>query len=55
MKSSLVAQLVKNPPAMQETAVWFLSLDIGEGIGLPTPAFLGFFGGSYGEESTCNV
>ena len=27
----------------------------GEGIGLPTPAFLGFFGGSYGEKSTCNV
>jgi len=27
----------------------------GEGIGLPTPAFLGFLGGSYGEESTYNV
>ena len=24
LKASLVAQLVKNPPAMQETPVWFL-------------------------------
>ena len=27
----------------------------GEGIGLPTPGFLGFPGGSYGKESTCNA
>ena len=26
-----------------------------EGIGLPTPGFLGFPGGSAGKESTCNV
>ena len=25
--ASLVPQLVKNPPAMQETPVWFLDLD----------------------------
>ena len=25
--ASLVAQLVKNPPAMQETPVWFLGLE----------------------------
>ena len=27
----------------------------GEGIGLPTPVFLGFHGGSTGKESACNV
>ena len=27
----------------------------GEGIGLPTPVFLGFPGGSDDKESTCNV
>ena len=33
----LVAQLVKNPPAMQETLVQFLGLErsSGEGIGYP--------------------
>ena len=52
----LVAQLVKNLPAMQET--WFDSW-----VGkipwrrdrLPTPVFLGFPCGSTGKESTCNV
>ena len=24
MQASLIAQLVKNPPAMKETVVWFL-------------------------------
>ena len=34
--ASLIAQLVKNPPAMQETTVWFLSgRSAGEGIGYP--------------------
>ena len=55
--ASLVAQLVKNPPAMQENLVRFL------GCGkipwrrdrLPTPVFLGFPGGSVGKESACNV
>ena len=32
-RASLVAQLVKNPPAMQETLVWFLGLIPGEQIG----------------------
>ena len=32
---SLIAQLVKNPPAMQETPVWFLGRSAGEGISYP--------------------
>ena len=54
--ASLVAQLVKNLPAMQET--WFNSW-IGKICWrrdrLPTLIFLGFPGGSDGKESTCNV
>ena len=54
--SSLIAQLVKNPPAMQET--WFDSW-----VGkihwrrdrLPTSVFLGFPCGSAGKESACNA
>ena len=42
--ASLIAQLVKNPPAMQKTPVQ-----------LPTPVFLGFLCGSAGKESACNV
>ena len=42
--ASLIAQLVKNPPAMQKTQVQ-----------LPTPVFLGFLCGSAGKESACNV
>ena len=36
-RASLVAQLVKNPPAMQETPVRFLGWEnpIGEGISYP--------------------
>ena len=45
-----VAQLVKNPPAMQETPVQFLGHR-----GIPTPVFLGFPGGSHGKESACNA
>ena len=53
--ASLVVQLVKNPPAMQET--WFHSwvrkipwrLDR-----LPTPVLLGFPGGSHCKEAACN-
>ena len=44
--ASLVAQLVKNLPAMQETLV--------QRDRLPTPEFLGFPGGSAGKESICN-
>ena len=50
----LVAQLVKSPPAMQETPVRFMGqkdpLDKG-----PTPVFMGFPGSSDGKEFTCNV
>ena len=52
--ASLVAQLVKNPPAMQETPVGFLA----QGSPLEkgwTPVFLGFPGGSDNIESTCNT
>ena len=39
--ASLVAQLIKNPPAMQETLVWFLGWeDPLEKDRLPTPVFL---------------
>ena len=50
-RASPVAQLVKNPPAMQETLVQFLSgEDLLEKNRLPTPIFLGFPGGSAGKE-----
>ena len=54
--ASLIAQLVKNPPAMQETPVWFLGWEKspGEGIGYHS-VFLGFSGSSAGKESACNV
>ena len=55
-RASQVAQLVKNPFAMQETLVQFLCWeDPLERDSLPTPVFLGFLGGSDGKESTCNV
>ena len=52
----MIAQLVKNPPAVQET--WFHSWV--EKIrwrkdSLPTPVFLGFSCGPAGKESTCNM
>ena len=47
IKASLVAQMVKNLPAMQETPVWFLGReDPWRRDRLPTPVFLGFPGGS---------
>ena len=50
------AQLVKNPPAMQETPVWFLGWeDPFEKQWLPAPVFLGFPCGLTDKESTCNV
>ena len=53
---SLVAQLVKNLPAMQETPVRFLGHeDSLERDRLPTPVFLGFPSGSAGKESACNA
>ena len=54
--AALVAQLVKNLPAMQETLVQFLDRkDPQRRDRLPTPGFLGFPGGSDGKESTCSV
>ena len=51
--TSLLAQPVKNPPAIQ---FWFLGWkDPWRRDGLPTPVFLGFPGGSDGKESTCNA
>ena len=52
-QASQVAQLVKNPPAMQETSCigkfpWRRDR-------LPTPVFLGFPGGSGDKESAYNV
>ena len=54
--ASLVAQLVKNPPAMQETQFdsWVGKI-CGRRNRLPTPVFLGFPGGSDGKESICHV
>ena len=49
---SLVAQLVKNPPAMHKTLVRFLSQDDPlEKNKLPILVFLGFPGGSDDKES----
>ena len=54
--ASLVTQLVKNLPAMQETLVRFLGWkDPLERVRLPTPVLLDFPGGSDSKESTCNV
>ena len=56
MRASLVAQLVKNPPAMQETLVQFLGREdpAGEGMGYPLQYSWASLGGSDGKESTCN-
>ena len=51
-----MAQLVKNPPAMQETPVQFLGQeDPWRRDRLPTPVFWGFPCGSAGKESACNA
>ena len=53
--TSLVAQLVRNLPAMQKTMVQFLGWEDPWGRDkLPTPVFLGFPGGSDSKESACN-
>ena len=54
--ASLTAQLVKNPPAMQETQMdsWVRKIRWRRDR-LPTPVFLGFPGGSTGEESACKA
>ena len=53
---SIVAQLVKNPPAVQETQFesWVGKICWRKGR-LPTPVFLGFPYGSAGKEFACNV
>ena len=54
--ASLIAQLVKNPPAMQETLVQFLGWEDRQRRNRPpTPVFLGFLYGSAGKESACNA
>ena len=54
--ASFIAQLVKNPPAMQETPDQFLGQeDRWRRDRLPTPVFLDFPCVSAGKESTCNV
>ena len=54
--TSLVAQLVKNLPAMQETLVRFLGQKVHwRRDRQPTPVFLGFPCGSAGKEFTCNA
>ena len=54
--ASLVAQLVKNLPAVQETQLdsWVRKIHWTRNR-LPTPVFLGFPGGSAGKESACSV
>ena len=56
VRASLVAQQVKNPPAVQETRVnsWVGKIPWRRDR-LPTPVFLGYSGGSDGKESACNV
>ena len=57
IQASLVAQLVKNPPAMQETP--FFDSWVGKfpwrRDRLSTPVFMDFPHGSDGKESTCSV
>ena len=55
-RASLIAQLVKNRPAMQETLFnsWVRKIPWRRDR-LPTPVFLGFLCGSAGKESTCNA
>ena len=54
--ASLIAQLVKNPPATQETQLdsWVGKIHWRRDR-LPTPVFLGFHCGSTGKESACSV
>ena len=52
--ASLITQLVKNLPAMQETLVQFLGQEDPLEKGW-APVFLGFPCGSAGKESACNV
>ena len=54
--ASLIAQLIKNPLAIQDTPVQFLVRQIPwRKDRLPTSVFLGFPCGSAGKESACNA
>ena len=54
--ASLIAQLVKNPPAMQEIPVWFLGwVDLLEKGSATHSSILGRPCGSAGKESACKV
>ena len=55
-QASLIAQLVKNLPVMQETPFdsWVGKIRWRRDR-LPTPVFLGFLGGSAGKESACSM
>ena len=53
-REAVIAQLVKNLPAMQETPVQFLDWE-DPLHRLPTPVFLGFPCGSAGKKSACNA
>ena len=55
-RASLLAQQLKNLPAMQETSVdsWVVKI-LWRRDRLPIPEFLGFPSGSAGKESACNV
>ena len=56
VEASLIAPLVKNPPAMQETLVNSCVGKVFWRRGrLPIPVFLGFPCGSAGKESACNM
>ena len=54
----MVAQLIKNPPAVElrrpQFNSWVRKI-CRRRARLPTPVFLGFPGGSAGKESACNV
>ena len=52
----MVAQIVKNPPAMQETPVWFLGREGSLEKGQAThSSILGLSYGSDNKESACNA
>ena len=54
IRASLVAQLIKNPPAIQEIPVRFLGQEDSLEKGWATlSSILGFPGGSNSKESTC--
>ena len=56
LRASLIAQLIKNPPAMRRPQLdsWVRKIPWRRDR-LPIPVFLGFPGGSDGKESTYNA